>query len=305
MSRSKPVMYQEQVVHQIPSSATRLPGSPVDPKINISDQNARVHIPQQVQESGYVLQSHYDQHQHQQLQQQQQHQQQQHQQQQQQQHQQHQQHQQQFIHAGTHYIQQHPSGAMPIPAFYPVYSPQHHHPHQMEQQYPVYYLPTRQTQAYGNLPVQQSTIGDSPTAVLPSRPQTPPNPNLVTSAAYNPMRNAPVAKTEMAANAYKQTATAAQSLVQVPTGQHQQQFVGYNQGYSHIQHPSQSVTPTSAPANYAYEFSEPAHSQIYYTQPLAPSQYQAMPAAAVMLPENSAQLPTDNIKQQMRTTQAL
>ncbi|KAG7032060.1 hypothetical protein SDJN02_06103, partial [Cucurbita argyrosperma subsp. argyrosperma] len=347
MSRSKPVMYQEQVVHQIPSSTAWLPGNPADPEVNISDQNARVHIPQQVQESGYVLQSHYDQHQHQQLQQlqqqqqqqqlqqqhqqqqlQQQHQQQQLQQHQQQQLQQHQQQQlqqhqqqqlqqqqqqqqhpsqpQQFIHAGAHYIHQHPSGAVPIPAFFPVYSPQpHHHPHQMEQQYPVYYLPARQGQAYGNLPIQQSSISESATAIPPGRPQTPPNPTLATTAAYNHVRNAPIAKTEMAAKAYKQTTTAAQSLVQVPTNQHQQQYVAYNQGYSHIQHPSQSVAPTSATANYAYEFSDPAHSQIYFTQPLAPSQYQAMPAAAVVLPENSAQHPTDNIKPQMRTSQPL
>lgn len=296
MSRSKPVMYQEQVVHQIPSSAVRLPGSPADPKVNFPDQNARVHIQQQVQESGYVLHSQYDQHQHQQLQQQQP----------QQQPQQHAPQPQQFIHAGAHYIHQHPSGAVQIPAFFPVYSPQHHHhPHQIEQQYPVYYLPARRGQAYGNLPVQQSTISESATAIPPGRPQTPPNPTLVTTAAYNHMRNPPIAKTEMAANAFKQTTTTPQSLVQVPTTQHQQQYVGYNQGYSHIQHPSQSVPPTSATANYAYEFSDPAHSQIYYTQPLPPSQYQAMPAAGVMLPENSAQLPTDNIKQQMRTSQPL
>ncbi|KAG6573935.1 hypothetical protein SDJN03_27822, partial [Cucurbita argyrosperma subsp. sororia] len=291
MSRSIPVMYQEQV-HQIPSSAVRIPGSPADPKANISEQNTRVHIPQQVQEAGYVLQSHYDQHQlQQQLQQQQQHPPQ----------------PQQFIHAGAHYIQQHPSGAMPMPAFFPVYSPQHPHlPHRMEHQYPVYYLPARQAQAYGNLPVQQSTMSEAVAAIPPGQPQTPTNPTRVTTAAFNPMRNAPIAKTEVVANAYKQTTTPAQSLVQVPTSQHQQQYVGYNQGYSHIQHPSQSVTPTSAPANYAYEFPEPAHSQIYYTQPLAPpSQYQAMPAPAVMLPENSAQLPTDNMKQQMRTSQPL
>ncbi|OMO64060.1 Phox/Bem1p [Corchorus olitorius] len=209
----------------------------------------------------------------------------------------------------AHYIHHHPT-AVPISAYYPVYpsQQQHHHPHhvQIDQQYPVYYVSARQPQAY-NLPVQQSSISEAVTAIPSSRPQTPPNPTMVPSAAYNPMRNAPMAKPEVAAaTGVYRTTTGNPQLVQVPNSQHQQPYVGYSQ----IHHPSQSVAPTStAAATYAYEFTDPAHAQIYYTQPLAPtmpSQYQTMTAAAAgVLPDASAQLPTDNIKPQIRTSQPI
>lgn len=127
------------------------------------------------------------------------------------------------------------------------------------------------------------------------------------AAAYNPMRNTHITnKPEMAAAAgvYRTTTTGTPQLVQVPSSQ--QQYVNYTQ----IHHPSQSVAPTSAAmatANYGYEYGDPAHAQIYYTQPLAPtmpSQYQTMTGTAV-LPEASAQLSSENIKQQIRTSQAL
>ncbi|KAF2322548.1 hypothetical protein GH714_018802 [Hevea brasiliensis] len=283
INRQKPMIYQDQVV-QIPSGVSRVPANPVDPKLNVSDPNPRVQIQQQVPDSGYVFQPQFEQQQPQP---------------------------QQFIQTGAHYIQHHPTGAVPISAFYPVYPPQQQHHrqyhHQLDQQYPVYYVPARQTPAY-NMPVQQSSISE-PTPTVPStRPQTASNPTLgPPPATYNPMRNAPVTKPEMAnAGMYRTAATGTPQLVQVPPSQHQQQYVGYSQ----VHHPSQSLAPTSAsPANYAYEFADPAHAQIYYTQPLAPTMaahYQTMTtAAAVVLPETSAQLPTDNTKQQIRTSQPI
>ncbi|CAB4295683.1 unnamed protein product [Prunus armeniaca] len=295
-SRPKPVIYQDPVV-QIPSANTRFPANLVDPKLNMADPNTRVQMQQQLHDSGYVLQAQFD---HQQQQQQQQQHQQAH-----QQHQQAQQ-QQQFIHAGTHYIQHHP-GSVPIPAYYPVYPSQqqqhhqhHHHPQldqQQQQQYQVYYMPARQAQPYTNLPVQQSNINEAATSIPSSRSQTPPNSAMVSpSASFNQIRNAQIAKPDMAAGVYRTATAAAPSVVQVPP-QHQQQYVGYTTQIH------QSAVPSSGgAANYAYEYAEPSHAQIYYTQPLAPtipSQYQTMTAAAAMvLPEGSAQLPTDNIKQQ-------
>ncbi|XP_021299390.1 protein eyes shut [Herrania umbratica] len=294
LSRQKPMIYQDPVA-QIPLGANRVAANPVDPKLNISDLNTstRIQIQQPVQESGYILQqTQFDQ---------------------QQQHQPQPQQQQQFLHAGAaHYIHHHPAGAVPISAYYPVYPSQqqhHHHQHaQIDQQYPVYYVSARQPHAY-NLPVQQPSISEATTAIPSSRPQTPPNPAMVPPpAAYNPMRNAPINKPELAAatGVYRTTTTGTPQLVQVPNSQHQQQYVGYSQ----IHHPSQSVAPTSAAtATYAYEFSDPAHAQIYYTQPLAPtmpSQYQTMTAAAaVVLPDASSQLTTDNIKPQIRTSQPI
>ncbi|KAB2084519.1 hypothetical protein ES319_A05G339000v1 [Gossypium barbadense] len=292
LSRQKPVIYQDPVV-QIPSGVNRIPANTVDPKLNISDPNSigRVQIQQQVQDSGYVLQQpQFDQQQQPQQQQQQQ--------------------QQQFLHAAgaTHYIHHHQSGAVPISAYYPVYPSQqqhHHHQTQIDQQYPLYYLSSRQPQAY-NMPVQQPSINEAPTGIPSSRPQTPSNPTMApTHVAYNPMRNAPLAKPEMtaAAGVYRTTNTGNPQLVQVQNSQHQQQYAGYSQ----IHHASQSVAPTSGTAApYAYEFTDPTHAQMYYTQPMAPNmppQYQTM--TAVVLPDAPTQLPTDNIKPQIRTSQPI
>ncbi|XP_073155246.1 uncharacterized protein [Henckelia pumila] len=170
---------------------------------------------------------------------------------------------QQFIHGGAQYF---PANAMPIASYYPMYPPQHQlHPHQTEldQQYPVYYMASRPPQAY-NFPLQQTNYSEMAPNPASGHPQAP--------------RNAPATK-----------------LVQVPSAQHQPLYVGYTQ----IHHPSQSRVPTpAANANYTYEFADPAHAQIYYTQPLPPqlaAQYQTMtPGPAAMLPESSAQL--ENIK---------
>ncbi|XP_065881291.1 RAF-like serine/threonine-protein kinase PRAF [Euphorbia lathyris] len=279
INRQKPMIYQNQVMH-IPAGVSRGASNPVDTKMNVSDPNPQIQIQQQVQDSGYVLQPQFEQ-------------------------QQQPQQPQQFIHAGTHYIQHHPGGAVPMPAYYSVYPPQQQHHHQLDQQYPVYYVQTRQPQAY-NLPMQQSSMNE-PTATVPCNPQTQPNPTMAPpQATYNPMRNAPMAKPEMANSGMYRTANAGTpQLVQVSSNQHQQQYVGYSQ----VHHPSQSGSPVSGvPANYGYEFADPAHAQIYYTQPIAPtipSHYQTMTAGgAVVLPESS-QLPNDSIKQQNRTSQPI
>ncbi|KAH7571103.1 hypothetical protein JRO89_XS05G0254000 [Xanthoceras sorbifolium] len=221
INRQKPVKYQDQVM-QIQSGPNRV-ANPVDAKINVSDLNtARVHIQQQVQDSGsgadFGLLSH-----------------------------------------------------------------------------------ARQPQAYNMSMQQPNTINEAPSAVPSSRSQTPPSPAMVPQpTAYNPMRNTHIAKPEMAtaAGVYRTTTTGGPQLVQVPSNQHQQQYVGYSQ----IHHPSQSVAPTSAAtANYGYEFADPAHAQIYYTQPLAPtmpSHYQTMTGTTgVMMADASGQLPTEKMKQ--------
>ncbi|XP_039035426.1 dendritic arbor reduction protein 1-like isoform X1 [Hibiscus syriacus] len=274
LSRQKPMIYQDPVV-QISSGTNRAPANPVDP-----NSNPQVPMQQPVQDSGYILQQpQFDQQQQQQ---------------------------QQFLHAGAaHYIQHHPTGAVPISAYYPVYPSQqqshHRHHTQIDQQYPLYYVPATQAQAY-NMPVQQSSISEAATAIPSSRP--------LTTLAYSHMKNPPIAEPEMTAatGVYRITATGTPQLVQVPNNQHRQQYMGY----SHIHHPSQSVAPTSAAtASYAYEFTDPARGQVYYTRPLTPpptmsSQYQTMTAAsAVVLPDANSQLPVDNVKPQVRTSQPI
>ncbi|KAK6931546.1 PB1 domain [Dillenia turbinata] len=296
LSRAKPMIYQDQIL-QMQSGSSRVSATPVDHKLNLSDPNTRVHI-QQIQDSGYVLQSQFDQQQHPQLHH--------HQQQQQQQPQQ----QPQFIHASPHYIHHQPTAPVPISSYYhsiyPIHQQQHQHPLD-QQQYPVYYVPARQAQGY-NFSVQQSNFTEASAAVPSSRPQTPPNPSMVpTPSTFNPNRNAAAAKSDMGTGVYG-GGTVGSPLVQVASNQHQQQYAGFSQ----IRHPSQSIAPTSVPAaNYAYEFSDPAHAQIYYTQPMAPTlppQYQTLtPATATGVPEASVQLSADNIKPQpqLRTSQPL
>ncbi|XP_020207717.1 uncharacterized protein LOC109792694 [Cajanus cajan] len=272
MSRTNPAIYQDQAQIQSGNSQV-LNNTMVDPKLNATDPQGRIQMQQHVQEHGYVLQPQFDQ-QPPQLQQSQQP--------------------QQYMH-GTHLIHHTPAGPVSIPAsYYPVYQQQLHH---LDQQYPVYYVQPRQAQAY-NLSVQPSNVAESATTVASSQSQ-----NLPNSAAYNPMRNVPLPSSEVTAGAYRRTPATPQ-LVQVPHTKHHQQYVAYSQ----IHHP-QSVPPNSAvPATYAYDYADPAYAQVFYTQPMAPSmpsQYQTMTAAAAVLPEGSTQLPSDGLKQQVRTSQPL
>ncbi|XAR52456.1 hypothetical protein NMG60_11020545 [Bertholletia excelsa] len=306
LARQGPVIYQDQIV-QNSSGNNRVSVQPVDQKP--CDPNSRVQM-QQVQDPGHVLPmpTQFDQHQQLNTQQQQPQQQQQfimptqfdqHQQlnTQQQQPQQ----QQQFIQAGAHYLHHHTPGAVPVTAYYPIYPSHQQSPH--DQQFPVYYVPARQAQAY-NLPVQQSNYTE--TATIPSgRPQMPhPSAMIHPSAAYNTPRSASATKPEMV---YRTGAMSAQPLVPVSSSQSPTQYVAFSQ----IHHSSQSVAPTTAPtANYAYEYTDPARAQIYYTQqPLAMAphmagQYQNMAASpAVVLPESAAQVSAENMKQQIRTSQ--
>ncbi|KAI7998805.1 hypothetical protein LOK49_LG10G00781 [Camellia lanceoleosa] len=273
LSRQGPMIYQDPIV-QNSSGSNRFPvNNPIDP-------NSRVQM-LQVQDSGYLLPNQFDQQlnpqQLQQLNPQQQ----------------------QYLQSlgGTHFIQHHPTGAMPMASYYPMYHPQQQPHHPLDQQYPVFYMAPRQSQAY-NLPVQQQNYSENATTTPSSRPQTPP---------YNTARNV-TSNTEMATGMYRTATGAAPSLVQVPTSQNQPQYVGFSQ----MHHPPQSVVaPTSAATgNYAYEFADPAHAQMYYpqhmTHQLAAAQYQTMTSGpAMVLHEPPAQLPTDNVKQQqqIRTAQ--
>ncbi|KAK6134240.1 hypothetical protein DH2020_032045 [Rehmannia glutinosa] len=275
LSRQRQAMYQESIL-QAQSGNTRVTPNQVDLK-NVDQNNSKIQMQPQVQESGYVLSNQYEQN-HPQFH-----------------------HPQQFVHAGNQYI---PAGAMPMQSYYPIYpSQQQNHPHQpvLDQQYPFYFVPARQTQAY-NMPMQQTNYNELAPNAPTNRPQTPP-PAIAPQGTYNQAINAP-SKPEMATGVYRTSAGAAPQLVQVPSSQHQGQYVAYTQ----IHHPSQSIAPSSAAnSTYAYEFTDPTHTQMYYNQPLPPqlaSHYQTLTAApAVVGPDASAQLPTENMKQQVRTLQ--
>ncbi|KAK6157634.1 hypothetical protein DH2020_011882 [Rehmannia glutinosa] len=275
LSRQRQAMYQESIL-QAQSGNTRVTPNQADLKTG-DQNNSKIQMQPQVQESGYVLSNQYEQN-HPQFH-----------------------HPQQFVHAGNQYI---PAGAMPMQSYYPIYpSQQQNHPHQpvVDQQYPFYFVPARQTQAY-NMPMQQTNYNELAPNAPTNRPQTPP-PAIAPHGTYNQAINAP-SKPEMATGVYRTSAGAAPQLVQVPSSQHQGQYVAYTQ----IHHPSQSIAPSSATnSTYAYEFTDPTHTQMYYNQPLPPqlaAHYQTLTSApAVVGPDASAQLPTENMKQQVRTLQ--
>ncbi|CAA2964643.1 RNA polymerase II degradation factor 1 [Olea europaea subsp. europaea] len=268
LSRQRQTIYQEPMM-QIQSGNYRIvSANEVDPKIGDQNHN-RVQMHQQVPESGYVLSSQFDQT-HSQLPQMQ-----------------------HFVHAGTQYI---PAGAMPMPSYYPMYPSQQQQPHHpvLEQQYPFYFVPGQQAQGY-HVPMQQVNYSESMSATS-THPQMPPPGSMAPSSAHNQGRNAFASESEIAGGVQR---TAAQQLVQDLSSQQQGQCTGFTQ----IHYPSQSMAPPSAAnSNYAYEFTDPSRSQIYYTQPLPPqvaAQYQSMASApAGTLPEVSTQLsmlhPTGN-----------
>ncbi|KAK4423526.1 hypothetical protein Salat_1935400 [Sesamum alatum] len=261
--RQSQTIYQESMT-QIPSGNTRISSNQVDLKTG-DQNNSKIQMQMQFQESGYVFdQNHSQLHQPQ-----------------------------QFVRASNQYI---PAGAMPLSSYYPMYAPQkQHHPHptMLDQQQPVYFVSARQTQAY-NLPVQQPSYSELAPTAPSSLPQTPPAAATSPHAAYSQTRNAPFSNPDTAGGMYRTTAA---QLVQVPSGHHQAQYVGFTQ----IHYPSQSIPPSSAANSaYTYEFADPAHAQMYYTQlpPQLAAQYQtrsSTPATVVL--DASTQLPVENMKQ--------
>ncbi|KAB2609488.1 RNA polymerase II degradation factor 1-like [Pyrus ussuriensis x Pyrus communis] len=302
-SVSKPMYYQEQI-QAANRDNIRGPASPNTPS-DASDTGSQNQV-QQVQDSGYAIPQQSDQQQQQQQQQQLQQQQQQQVQQQQQQQlqqqqqqqlqQQHQQQQQQYVHASTHYMHHPAGGQVPMQSYYTMYAPpsQQQPHHQIDhQQYPVYLMPVAQSQHSYNIPLQPNM---SDTTVVASSRLTSPNPG---SAVYKDSNIPPVyptkaASPEMSASVYKTAVPQTPTLVQVPSNQYQQQYLGFSQMHHR---PSQSVAmPPSATNNYAYEYANPQHEQVFYTQHQAaplPPQYQSMTpaaaAAAVALSEDSKQ----------------
>ncbi|KAK1374615.1 PB1 domain-containing protein [Heracleum sosnowskyi] len=320
LSRQKPIIYNQDPNIQIQSGQSRVSANPEQ---KIAESNSRVQMQQQFQDSGYILPAQHQQHpqlqpqqQHAQMQQQHAQMQQQHPQMQQQHPQMQQQHPQmlqhpqlqqqqpqlqqqpQFIQAGGQYIQQHPAGAVPMGSYYHMYpSQQSHHP-AMDHQYPVYYVPAGQPQAY-NMPVQQQGYSEAAISTQSSGPQTPPA--AAAAAAYNATRNAPVSKSEMTAGVYRTETTTSPSFVQVSANQHQPQYAGFPQ----LHHPSQSNAPALATTtNYAYQFADPSQAHMYYTQAMAPqlaAQYQSA-TSNLNSPESVAPIPSDSNKQQARTS---
>ncbi|XP_010926505.1 uncharacterized protein [Elaeis guineensis] len=197
--------------------------------------------------------------------------------------QQHPHHQQQhFIPANPQYIHHPATGTVvPVPSYYPVAHPiqQSQQPHPYDHQMPVYYLPVHQNPQAYNLAAMQPNLPD-PTATKPTMP----------------LLKTPVKPAELPSNLYRTAASSAPppaalqpSLIHLPADQVPRQYAGM--GYHVMQHhPSQAP---AAMASYGYEYVDPAHAQMYYSQagspPALAPQYQAVSSAAI----NSGPLPGD------------
>ncbi|KAG9449581.1 hypothetical protein H6P81_009546 [Aristolochia fimbriata] len=167
----------------------------------------------------------------------------------------------QFVHTGApHYVHHAAPSPVPISSYYQMHPVQHPQQHQqVDPQYPMYFVPMRQ----------------NPPSVPPPKPAPSPNQQPLIPPNYKeapppiyPTRAAPPPKPEMyrTATAAAATATAQPPLIHVPDPQHQ--YVGYHQ----------------SSANFAYEYVDPVHAQIYYTQPTSAnlaSQYQTVTSAVM------------------------
>ncbi|KAL1208267.1 Protein PAL OF QUIRKY [Cardamine amara subsp. amara] len=295
MFHQRPSVYQEPIAPPMPSASTLVTGmiNPSDPSTLLSqNQNQN-----QNQDPSYMLHPQFEQQSAKSQPQQQQ-----------------QQQQQQFIHAAVpHYIQHHPSSALPVPTYIQVYPSQqqqqsfHRHPGQLDQQpYPVYYVTAPVPPRPYSMPVPQSaSVSEAPGSLPSNHPQAPPNSTMMPPPPpNNHMRSVPGGKPDMGQAGIYTTAPGvggAQMVHQIPTSQ--QQFMGYSQ----IQHPPQSGSAGNP--NYGFEYADNAHTHIYYTQPLGHAQYQTMtgPPPAMVMPDGSAaaKLPAENMSQQIRSSQPL
>lgn len=210
----------------------------------------------------------------------------------------------QFVPSGSQFITHYPTGAVPVSSYYPIYQPQvqQQQPayYQPNRPYPVYLLPVRPPQPY-NFSIQGSLIETA--TVAPGQPPLHLNATMIpTQVVYKEVTAAP----PLPDLAPKVTGTTSvvSPLVQVPPNENQQQFVSIPQ----MHHPTQSIPIASMEtANYSAFEDDPAHSQIYKSQPPAPMltpQYQTMTnATKALLSEALAQSQADNMKQQIRTPQ--
>ena len=210
----------------------------------------------------------------------------------------------QFVPSGAQYITHYPAGPVSVSSYHPIYQPQvqQQQPtyHQPNRPYPVYLLPVRQPQPY-NFSIQGSLIDSAP--VASNQPPMHLNATMIPSqVVYKEVSPAPTQPDS--ATKVTGTAPGVTPLVHVLPNENQQQFVSIPQ----IRHPTQPIPiPSRETGNYSAFEDDPAHCQIYKSQPSAPmlpSQYQTMTnATKALLSEALAQSQADNMKQKIRTPQ--
>ncbi|GKD04786.1 hypothetical protein Tco_1179760 [Tanacetum coccineum] len=184
------------------------------------------------------------------------------------------------------YIHHHPSGAVPMASYYPIYPPQsqHHVPvSALDQRKIVYYMPVISAPPNSQVPTPTSLFTKPRTVQASSKPESPVY-RTNSSGALGPQ------------------------FVQAPSSQHHQPQPQYV-AYSHIQQPSQAVASSGGSGgNYAYEFADLSQQgqRIYYAaQPMPPQSSAQYQTTSSTLPvEGGSHIQTENsMKQQVKTSQ--
>ncbi|PON77503.1 PB1 domain containing protein [Parasponia andersonii] len=215
----------------------------------------------------------------------------------------------QYIQPDSPYTPQHSPGVVPVSSFYPLYHTQSHQQQLVQLQYqlnqpsPVYFLPVAPTQAY-NFAGYHGFI-ESPTLTssqMPVHINASYIPQQVPHMEYTHIDASPNLASQVYNTANPEVAA---PLTDVPYGESRQQSFGLCQN----QHQSQSIPVAyrESPKHSNEVDDDLARVQIYKSQPPPPSRplpYQSMTnATTALLSEALAQLHTDNLKQQIKTSQ--
>lgn len=164
----------------------------------------------------------------------------------------------QYIHAGSHYVSQYPTGPLPFSSYYPVYQPQlnqQHVPYPPNPPYPVYLLPIRPTQSY-NMSASQNLTNAA--TIAPSRPPLHPQTSLLgNQVAYREATAASVLP-EVTSDSYWSAAPPIQKQLLDPLGSYQPSL-------------SAGFDPLVTTNSDAEVVDDLACAQIYKSQPPAPA----------------------------------
>ncbi|KAL9231309.1 hypothetical protein vseg_006551 [Gypsophila vaccaria] len=203
----------------------------------------------------------------------------------------------QYIHhpaPQTHYVNQYFQSSVPVatyPTMYQSYIPSQQpvQYHQINKPYPVYMMPVGQTQNPYAAPQTVTRVHSQPQIS-----QVAPEPVMVAShmvyGGYN--CNPAVPAPTYATKVYGATAVASQPVTGTIDDRNPQ-LVAYPPSN---QPQPVTVTPVET-ANYASEFEDPMHAQIYKTQPPAPTLSVELQTETMLLSESLAQLQVENPKQ--------
>lgn len=210
----------------------------------------------------------------------------------------HPQHGMQYVHGGACYVPHYPSGPLPVSSCYPFYQVPMQQPQQtpypLNQQYPIYLVPVQQMQSHS-----MSVLSNINHAAVMASNLPPLHPQSVMNSPSIAYKEVMAAQSVSESGSKVYTTVPTASLPISAPSQSQQQYTALPEP----QLSSQPVSTASVPAvNDANEFDDDlAYNQIYKSQPPPPSfisQCQTITKGAVLLPESSMQMHSNNVMNQ-------